>query len=66
MSEHEFTYKVTVKATRTDGDGKFDVNDLELVIRLLLEDQDGESVYVDSEDEGEIAFDTSWTVELPG
>lgn len=66
MSEHEFTYKVTVRATRTDGDGKFDVNDLELVIRLLLEDQDGESVYVDSEDDGEIAFDTSWNIELQG
>jgi hypothetical protein len=42
------------------------VNDLEGEVRQLLDDRDGEAVYVSNEDDGEIAFDTSWTVELQG
>lgn len=65
-TEYVFTYKVTVKAKKTDVTGKFDEGELETEVRQLIEDQDGESVYISSESDEEIAFDTSWTVEFSG
>lgn len=66
MSEHVFTYKVTVKATKSEGDGNYSANDLEAEVRQLFDEVDGESVYVSNDGGEEIAFDTGWTAELQG
>ena len=66
MREQTFTYRVTVTATKTDGSGKFDMNDLENEVQQLFDELAGEAVYVSNENDEEIAFDTSWKVELQG